>query len=192
VGNCDAVVPACPLLSQDIREHIFKPLLRHLQVGPDVVQFSVPQQHVLSGPAQAPLGVEVELVALVRQDQFARRFEAWIAVEISSHPQAPNNPTVHVSIKSLDDFGVTQIDAALQASFRDRRAEADFVAERARWEQNILHLDLGNLGHAHPSRQGKQQDQAVSPGMPTSGRRDAGKVADLPRLERGSLGHVNL
>jgi len=41
-----------------------------------------------AGPAYAPLGVEMELVPVVRQDQLARRLQASIAARIASRAQA--------------------------------------------------------------------------------------------------------
>jgi hypothetical protein len=76
----------------------------------------------LAGPAHAPLGVELEFVPLVRQDQLARWLQASIAARIASRAQAPINPVVQLSIKRLDDLAVAQVDASLPASLRDRRA----------------------------------------------------------------------
>jgi hypothetical protein len=45
---------------------------------------------------------------------------------------------------------VAQVDAALPTSFGDRGTQADFFAERARWEQHVLYLDLCDFGDAHP------------------------------------------
>jgi hypothetical protein len=87
---------------------------------------------------------------------------------------------------------VAQVDAALPASFRDRRTQADFAAQGAGGEQHVLHLDLRDFCHTHASRKAQQQDQTVSLGMPTGGGRDAEKVTDLPWLERGGLCHLNL
>lgn len=143
-------------------------------------------------PAHAPLGVQVELVALVRQDQLARRLQASIAGGIAGRSQAPCNPIGQVPIKRLDGPGMAQVDAALPASFCDGRTQADFVAQRTGREQHVLHFDLRDFSHAHASRQAQQQDQTIALWMPAGGGRDAEKVADLPRLERSGLGHLNL
>ena len=91
----------------------------------------------IAGPAHALLGVQVELVALVRQDHLARRLQAAIAGWTAGRSQTPRNAVAQVPIKSLDGLRVAQIDAALPACFRDRRAQADFAAQRAAREQRV-------------------------------------------------------
>lgn len=54
--------------------------------------------HGLAGPAYAALGVQVELVALVGQDEFAGRLQASVSARLASGAQAARYPVGEISI----------------------------------------------------------------------------------------------
>jgi hypothetical protein len=72
----------------------------------------------------------MEFVTLVRQDQLARWVKASIATWIVGSAKMPFNTVPYVLIECVNGLGVTQVDAALPASFGDRGPQADFFAER--------------------------------------------------------------
>jgi hypothetical protein len=77
----------------------------------------------LAGPTHAALGVEMELIALVRQDQLAPWLQASITAQLACGAQATCSPIGEVSIQLVNGLGVGEVDAALPASFAqcDRR-----------------------------------------------------------------------
>lgn len=82
-------------------------------------------------PVRSAIGVEVELLALVRQDQLAQGLQAPIAGRLGRRTQAPFRPIVQVPIQCLNGLSMAQVDATLPTSFRDRRSQADPGAQSA-------------------------------------------------------------
>ncbi len=95
-----------------------------------------------AGEAGTPFRVELVFLALVRQDQFARRVQAAIPAWLGRHPKTLPNAVRQVSFHGIDGLRMRHVDAALQTiTFRvpaGGRRHAEKVANLAGFERRSL------------------------------------------------------
>jgi hypothetical protein len=124
-----------------------------------------------------PLNAQLERTAFLRENQPCVGHEATILPSIQSRAGTALVAPFDIAIERCDCALVRQVDTAGATAFRDRAAQADLFATRARFGEYIADFNACNFRDSHPACNAKQEDQGVALGKSACRVSDAQQMA---------------